>query len=98
VGGTLSVITRADGGQQIAYNDQPLYFYAEDQQPGETTGEGVGGVWFVAKPVGGAQTLSRTGVGLVADAPLSPGQGALVMGLVLGAVGLLTLARRRRAA
>jgi predicted lipoprotein with Yx(FWY)xxD motif len=98
VGGTLSVITRADGSQQVAYNDQPLYFYAEDHQPGETTGDGVGGVWHVAKPVGGAQAMPRTGVGLVADTPLGGAQVVLVVGLLLGALGLLTLARRGRVA
>lgn len=98
VGGTLSVITRADGGQQVAYNDQPLYFYAEDQQPGETTGEGVGGVWYVAKPAAGvAQAMPLTGVGLVADTPLSGVQVVLVAGLLLGTLGLLTLQRRRAA-
>lgn len=48
--GTLGVITRADGGRQVTYNDQPLYLYARDQNPGDTTGEGVGGIWHVAKP------------------------------------------------
>jgi predicted lipoprotein with Yx(FWY)xxD motif len=48
--GALGVITRADGGRQVTYNDQPLYLYARDQKPGDTTGEGVGGIWHVAKP------------------------------------------------
>lgn len=48
--GTLAVIARADGLRQVAYNDQPLYFYAGDANPGDTTGEGVGGVWHVARP------------------------------------------------
>jgi predicted lipoprotein with Yx(FWY)xxD motif len=48
--GTLGVITRADGSRQVTYNDKPLYLYARDQKPGDTAGEGVGGVWHVAKP------------------------------------------------
>ena len=28
----------------------PLYFYASDANPGDTTGQGVGGVWFVVAP------------------------------------------------
>jgi predicted lipoprotein with Yx(FWY)xxD motif len=48
--GTLAVITRADGGRQVTYNDQPLYLYVRDQKPGDTTGEGVAGVWHVARP------------------------------------------------
>lgn len=49
--GTLSVIIRPEGSRQVAYNDRPLYFYVGDSQPGDTTGEGVGGVWHVARAV-----------------------------------------------
>ncbi|RSC29538.1 hypothetical protein EGT09_25145 [Pseudomonas putida] len=45
-----SVITRDDGSKQWAYKDQPLYGWVKDQKPGDTTGEGVGQVWHVAKP------------------------------------------------
>ncbi|WP_411383076.1 hypothetical protein ACK3BK_18895 [Pseudomonas sp. L7] len=45
-----SVITRDDGSKQWAYKDQPLYSWVKDQKPGDTTGEGVGQVWHVAKP------------------------------------------------
>ncbi len=48
--GTLSVITRADGSKQVAYNGKPLYTYIKDTAPGDTTGQGVGGVWTVATP------------------------------------------------
>ncbi len=46
--GELTVITRDDGSEQLAYNGMPLYFWAGDQAPGDTTGHGVGDVWFVA--------------------------------------------------
>jgi predicted lipoprotein with Yx(FWY)xxD motif len=49
--GTLGTITRGDGGRQVVYNDRPLYFYAGDTQPGDTTGDGVGGIWHVVRPV-----------------------------------------------
>ena len=45
----FSLITREDGSMQVAYDGQPLYTYAADPGPGQATGEGVGGVWFVAK-------------------------------------------------
>ena len=48
--GDLTVITRDDGTQQVAYKGQPLYRYAPDKAPGDTKGDGVGGVWSVAKP------------------------------------------------
>jgi hypothetical protein len=30
----------------------PLYLYAPDSQPGDTTVQGVGGVWFVVDDAG----------------------------------------------
>ena len=46
----FSVITRKNGDQQIAYKDQPLYLWIQDKKPGQTTGDGVQGVWHIAKP------------------------------------------------
>jgi predicted lipoprotein with Yx(FWY)xxD motif len=48
--GELGTIERADGSVQVTYNGMPLYFFAEDQAPGDTTGQGVGDVWAVAAP------------------------------------------------
>lgn len=44
--GKLSAVTDANGSQ-CAYNGHPLYTFASDTAPGQTNGEGVGGVWFV---------------------------------------------------
>jgi predicted lipoprotein with Yx(FWY)xxD motif len=52
VTGALTTIARADGSMQLALNGSPLYYYAPDTKAGDTTGEGVGGVWFVARPDG----------------------------------------------
>ncbi len=46
----LGTITRADGTTQVTYNNMPLYYFAKDKAPGDTIGQGVGGVWYVAKP------------------------------------------------
>ena len=46
----FSVISRKNGDQQVAYNDQPLYLWVQDKKPGQTTGDGVGGTWHIAKP------------------------------------------------
>lgn len=46
----LGTITRPDGSVQVTYRDLPLYYFIGDQQPGDTTGQGVGGVWFVVEP------------------------------------------------
>ncbi len=49
-GGAFTVVDRDDGTRQWALNGLPLYFYAPDQAPGETRGEGAGDVWYVARP------------------------------------------------
>ena len=47
--GSFAPIARSDGSMQWAMDGKPLYTWAEDTAPGETTGDGVGGVWHVAK-------------------------------------------------
>jgi predicted lipoprotein with Yx(FWY)xxD motif len=46
--GTLALVTRDDGTKMVSYNGMPLYYYAADSAAGDTKGQGVGGVWFVA--------------------------------------------------
>ncbi|MEL6641311.1 MAG: hypothetical protein AAFP98_08360 [Pseudomonadota bacterium] len=48
-GGGLTAIQRNDGSLQWAKNGAPLYFWQGDRAPGDTTGDGVGGVWHVAR-------------------------------------------------
>ncbi len=48
--GGLTVIERADDTCQWAMNGMPLYFWQGDAAVGDTTGDGVGGVWSVARP------------------------------------------------
>jgi predicted lipoprotein with Yx(FWY)xxD motif len=52
VTGTLATFARPDGKLQVTVNGRPLYYYAGDAKAGDTTGEGVGGKWFVATPDG----------------------------------------------
>src|SRR5262249_59210591 len=47
--GTLGSLSDANG-TQVTYNGHLLYAYAGDSKPGDTNGEGIGGVWFVATP------------------------------------------------
>lgn len=47
--GKFTQVTRKDGGKQWAYDGQPLYLWQNDKKPGDVTGDGVGGVWHVAK-------------------------------------------------
>lgn len=48
--GTMGTTTRKDGAVQVTYNGWPLYYWARDQKPGDTTGQNVGQVWFVLNP------------------------------------------------
>lgn len=57
VGGDLdasmfSTVARTDGTEQLTVNGMPLYRYAPDAAPGDTTGQGVGDVWFVVDNTG----------------------------------------------
>jgi len=54
--GTLTTITRTDGSSQVAYDGMPLYYFAKDAKPGDTTGQGVGKIWYVVPPTAGPLT------------------------------------------
>jgi predicted lipoprotein with Yx(FWY)xxD motif len=48
----IGTATLADGSKIVTYNHMPLYYYAKDTKPGDTTGQNVGKVWFVIDPDG----------------------------------------------
>jgi predicted lipoprotein with Yx(FWY)xxD motif len=52
VTGALTTFARPDGSMQLEINGRPLYYYGGDAKAGDTTGQGVGGKWFVAAPDG----------------------------------------------
>jgi predicted lipoprotein with Yx(FWY)xxD motif len=52
VTGEVGTITGTDGELQVTLNGWPLYLYAQDQAPGDVTGQGVGSVWYVVSPAG----------------------------------------------
>ncbi len=43
----LGTITGNDGSTQLTVNGFPAYYFAGDQAPGDTNGQGVGDVWWV---------------------------------------------------
>jgi predicted lipoprotein with Yx(FWY)xxD motif len=47
--GTFGITIWGDGTQQVTHNGQPLYFYSEDAAAGEARGEGIAGVWCIAR-------------------------------------------------
>jgi predicted lipoprotein with Yx(FWY)xxD motif len=48
----LGTTERQDGALQVTYNEMPLYYFADDEEPGQTNGQGIGDVWFVVSPEG----------------------------------------------
>lgn len=45
--GMLSTTERDDGSTQVVYNGHPLYYFAQDEAPGDTNGQGANDVWWV---------------------------------------------------
>lgn len=46
--GTLGVVQRTDNTYQVIYDDMPLYYFKGDAQPGDTKGQALNNVWYVA--------------------------------------------------
>jgi predicted lipoprotein with Yx(FWY)xxD motif len=46
----FSTIKRPDGTLQTTYKGWPLYYSDKDDEPSDTVGQGIGGVWFLAGP------------------------------------------------
>lgn len=66
----MTLIERTDGTTQVAYNGIPLYYWQADVNPGDTTGQGVGDVWFVVAP--GEQHGARAAAMAMASPEASP--------------------------
>jgi predicted lipoprotein with Yx(FWY)xxD motif len=47
--GSFGLLKRPDGTLQVTYNGMPVYRYAGDSGPGQSNGQGIGGVWFAVK-------------------------------------------------
>jgi predicted lipoprotein with Yx(FWY)xxD motif len=69
----VGTVTRPDGGVQITLGGWPVYRYAKDKAPGDTTGQGVGGTWSALGPNG--KPIKTAAAGSSA-APASPAAGA----------------------
>src|SRR5690606_37637744 len=48
--GDWSLDQTHDGKQQWAYKGQPLYRFVKDEKPGDAKGDGIRGLWHIAKP------------------------------------------------
>jgi predicted lipoprotein with Yx(FWY)xxD motif len=47
--GDITIVALDDGKRQWAWKDRPLYTYVDDKNPGDVTGEGVDGEWYVVR-------------------------------------------------
>jgi predicted lipoprotein with Yx(FWY)xxD motif len=52
VSGALGTITRADGAMQVTLGGKPLYYFKGDSAAGDTNGQGLNDVWYLATPSG----------------------------------------------
>jgi len=52
VGADLTTFEREDGSTQVAAAGWPLYYFADDEEPGDANGQGAGDVWWVLSPDG----------------------------------------------
>jgi len=48
----LATTEREDGSTQVTVDEWPLYYYSGDSEPGDTSGHGVGDVWWLVAPDG----------------------------------------------
>jgi predicted lipoprotein with Yx(FWY)xxD motif len=48
----LGTADLADGRKIVTYNKLPLYYWAGDTKPGDSSGQNVNEVWFVVSPLG----------------------------------------------
>lgn len=60
--GTVSTIDRGDGSTQVTINGFPAYYWKGDVAEGDTTGNGVGSVWWVFNADGTPQRPAKVGL------------------------------------
>lgn len=74
----LGVAKRKDGKSQVTYAGHPLYFFAQDNDPGDVNGQGLQNIWYALSATGAKVTtaapaatiqLAQTGLGSVLVAP-----------------------------
>lgn len=66
--GLYGVAEQENGLSQWTFRGKPLYFFGNDEQAGDTNGQGAGNVWYLAtkqpaifRDINGAQWLTATG-------------------------------------
>ncbi len=70
--GSLGTVKRPDGTVQVTYKGMPLYTFAQDQQPGDATGQGIKdvGTWS-AVTASASSTTKPAGTAAPSSSPSS---------------------------
>ncbi|MEA2672975.1 MAG: hypothetical protein QOI92_167 [Chloroflexota bacterium] len=70
VTGAIGTITRTDGTLQVTLGGHPLYYYSGDKAAGDTAGQGLFNLWYVASATGDPNTTAAaTGAPAASSAP-----------------------------
>jgi predicted lipoprotein with Yx(FWY)xxD motif len=72
----LGTLKRSDGAPQVTYNGHPLYWFTNDHEPGDASGQGLkdfGASWYVLSPDG--TMVSRSASSSGSDSGSSSGGG-----------------------
>jgi predicted lipoprotein with Yx(FWY)xxD motif len=59
----IGSITGSDGSKQLTIGGWPVYYFAQDSAPGQVSGQGVGGIWWVLAPNGSEVKAAAGGSG-----------------------------------
>jgi predicted lipoprotein with Yx(FWY)xxD motif len=60
VAGAVGTVKRPDGTTQVTYKGHLLYYYAGDSAPGQDTGQGLDGTWFVLDTAGASSSTASS--------------------------------------
>jgi predicted lipoprotein with Yx(FWY)xxD motif len=71
----LDTITRRDGKRQAALRGKALYVYSGDAGPGDVSGQGEEGKWYVATPHGASHASASPSPSPSSSSPLPGGYG-----------------------
>jgi len=71
----FSVVTRADGVNQTAYMERPLYYFSGDAKPGDRNGQGFNNAWYAANISGITPVVTTQPTIVSTTSPPSSGYG-----------------------